>query len=334
MADEQMPPMDDQQPMADDQQQQQQPDQQQPMPDWPQPMAEQPMADQATPDQQQQQQQMQQQQQQQLQQQNQQLLQQEMKLSEKYEQLTQEVTWDRIVDFLRKDRMVSFLATATLDDLENKIISDEKKNSDLEYMNTIINTINQVIANVNNNPKYAEIYCSMFAMSLDNFDQTKAQRDAIDNFVTEIKSYAKQMIDNPPKPNPPSAEDMKNQAAAQELQAKAQLLQVQAQELGVKIQMMQQGVGNPDLQQQQGGAEAGGQDKLEELQMKHEHDMELQQAKIVADQQRSQEKMEADRNLLQMKIEADKQRYEEKIKSDYIDKNVGQAPTEAGYPQI
>jgi hypothetical protein len=290
--------------------------------------ASQPMADQSQGDQSQQQAQ-----QPDLNAQNEQLLQQEMELSEKYEALINEVTWERILKFFREDKMVSLLVTAHLDDLENKIISDEKKNSDLEYMNTIVNLVNQIIANVNSNPKFADIYCSIFSLSLDNFDQTKAQRDAIDEFITQIKKVAENLINNPPQQPPPSPEDMKNQAAAQELQAKAQLLQVQAQELSVKIQLMQQGIGS-DLQQQQGGAGAGDQDKMQELQMKHQHDMELQQAKIQADQSKYQDKMEADRQLLQMKIQADKERYDEKIKADYLEKNINeQTPTDT-YPQV
>jgi hypothetical protein len=63
------------------------------------------------------------------------------------------------------------------------------------------------------------------------------------------------------------------------------------------------------------------QNKLQELQMKHQQDMQLQHAKIQADQQRAQEKMMSDEKLMQMKIQADKERYAEKIKSDYIDDN-------------
>jgi hypothetical protein len=58
--------------------------------------------------------------------------------------------------------------------------------------------------------------------------------------------------------------------------------------------------------------------------MKHQHDLELQQAKIEADNNRTQEKMLADERLMQMKIQADKERYEEKIKSDYVDANVNE----------
>jgi hypothetical protein len=259
--------------------------------------------------------------------QNDQLLQQEMQLTEKYEALINEVTWERIVEFFKKDKLVSFLISATLDDLENKIISDEKKNSDLEYMNTIINTVNQIIANVNNNPKFSEIYCSIFSMSLDNFDQTKAQRDAIDNFISEIRKYAQQMIDNPQPPPPPSPDDQKKMAEAQTEQAKSQLIQAQIQEIMAKIQSMQQGFGQSD--NDQGDYQA----KMQELQIKHQQDMELQQAKIQADQSKYQDKMDADRQLLQMKIQADKERYDEKIKSDYLSKNVVDNSVDNNYPQ-
>jgi hypothetical protein len=66
------------------------------------------------------------------------------------------------------------------------------------------------------------------------------------------------------------------------------------------------------------------QEKIQKLQMKHQQDMELQQAKIEADRNRSQEKMLADERLMQLKIQADKERYEEKIKSDYVDANVNE----------
>ena len=293
---------------------QQQPDQQQPdqqQPDQQQPDMQQPSPqDIAAMQQQQQQQQLQQ-----LQQQNDQLLQQNMKIEEQYEALVNEITWDRIEKFFRQDKLVSFLITATLDDLENKIINDEKKNSDMEYLNTIINLVNQIIANVNNNPQFADIYTSMFSLCIDNFDQTKAQRDSIDNFITDIKKLAKNKVDNPPQPPPPSPEDQKNMAAAQELQAKAQLLQAQIQEIQFKIQQGSQ----PQAPEPQDNSL---QNKMQELQLKHQQDMELQQAKIQADQNRAQEKMTSDEKLMQMKIQADKERYAEKIKADYIDDNV------------
>jgi hypothetical protein len=294
--------------------------------------AAQPMADQSQADQTQQQPD--------LNAQNEQLLQQEMQLSEKYEALMNEVTWERIIKFFREDKFVSFLVTAHLDDLENKIISDEKKNSDLEYMNTIVNLVNQIIANVNNNPKFADIYCSIFSLSLDNFDQTKSQRDAIDEFISQIKNVAENLINNPPQQPPPSPEDQKNQAAAQELQAKAQLIMMQAQELQVKIQMMQEQSSQPSddggLQNNQMMAQQEHSSKMQELQMKHQMDMQIQQAKIAADQAKYQDKMESDRQLLQMKIQADKERYDEKIKADYLNKNINdQTPGNGqGYPPI
>jgi hypothetical protein len=251
--------------------------------------------------------------------QNEQLLQQNMQIEQQYETLINEITWERIVKFLKKDKFVSFLVSATVDDLENKMIVDEKKNSDLEYMNTIINTINQVLANVNNNPKFADIYCSMFSMSLDNFDQTKSQRDAIDNFLTEVKSYAKQLAEKPPQQPQPSPEDMKNQAAAQELQAKAKLLEVQAQEVASKLQGMSQG---NDGQAEVQANEQDAAQRMQEIQLKYQQEMQLQQAKIAADNNRARERMAADKQLLDMKIQADKERYAEKIKADYIAKNV------------
>jgi hypothetical protein len=260
------------------------------------------------------QQQQQQQQLQQLQQQNEQLLQQNMKLDEQYEALINEITWDRIEKFFKQDKLVSFLITATLDDLENKLINDDKKNSDMEYLNTIINLVNQIIQNVNNNPQFVDIYTSMFSLCIDNFDQTKAQRDSIDNFITDLKKFAKDKVDNPPQQQP-SPEDQKNMAAAQELQSKAQLLQAQIQEIQFKIQQDSQAAQAPEPQ---APPDTSMQNKIQELQMKHQQDMELQQAKIQADQNRAQEKMISDEKLMQMKIEADKERYQEKIKSDYI----------------
>jgi hypothetical protein len=256
---------------------------------------------------------------------NQQLLQQEMELSEKYEALMNEVTWERILKFFREDRFVSFLVSAHLDDLENKIISDEKKNSDLEYMNTIVNLVHQILANVNNIPKFSDIYRSIFSLSLDNFDQTKSQRDEIDDFLKNVKDIAQNLINNPQPPPPPSPDDQKKMAEAQESQAKAQLLQAQIQEIQAKIQQMQM-----SMQQPQGQPDTSSQDmqmKMQELQIKHQQDMELQQAKIQADQAKYQEKMNSDRQLLNMKIQADKERYAEKIKADYPDDNVnGAAP--------
>jgi hypothetical protein len=242
-----------------------------------------------------------------LQQQNQQLLQQEMQLNEKYESLMREITWGRIIKTFKKDVLVSFLITATLDDLENKIISDEKKNSDLQYMNTIMGTVNQVLTNVTSNPKFADIYCSVFSMALENFDQTKSQRDSIDSFISDVKKYAQELLNKPQPPPQPTSEDQKNQAAAQELQAKAELLKMQTQEIQSKLQQPQQDDGSNDAQ---------------ELHMKHQFDMELEQAKIAAAQERAQSKIESDEKLMSMKIEADKRRYDEKIKADYLADNI------------
>jgi hypothetical protein len=227
-------------------------------------------------------------------------------LDKRYEDLMTQVTWDKIIEFFRKDNLVSFLVTARLDDLENKIIADEKKNSDLEYMNSIMNLVNQIIANVNSNPKFTDIYSSIFSLSLDNFDQTKAQRDSIDEFIREIKEVGKQMADNPPQQPPPSPDD-------QEKLAKAQLLQAQAREIEMKIQMQQ-------MQMQQGAYPDDKGNRIEEMQLQHQNDMQLQQAKITAEHEKYANKMKSDEQLLQMKIQADKERYEEKMKSDIVDK--------------
>jgi hypothetical protein len=249
--------------------------------------------------------------------QNQQLLQREQQLSQQYQELVDEVTWDKIIKFFREDKLISFLVSAHLDDLENKIISDEKKNSDLEYMNTIVNLVNQIIANINNNPKFADIYCSIFSLSLDNFDQTKSQRDAIDEFIKTIKEEAQSLITNPPPPPPPTPDDQKKMAEAGEVQMKTQYIQARIQELMMKIQMMSQ----PESPQPDSAGQ-NLQSKMSELQLKHQYDMELQQSKILAEQQRYKDQMEADKQLLEMKIQADKERYSEKIKSDYLDDNI------------
>jgi hypothetical protein len=250
--------------------------------------------------------------------QNQQLLQREQQLNQQYQSLMDEVTWDKIIKFFREDKLISFLVSAHLDDLENKIISDEKKNSDLEYMNTIVNLVNQIIANINNNPKFADIYCSIFSLSLDNFDQTKSQRDAIDEFIKTIKEEAQSLITNPPPPPPPTPDDQKKMAEAGEIQMKTQYIQARIQELMTKIQMMSQ----PETPQPDTSGQ-NLQSKMSELQLKHQYDMELQQSKILAEQQRYKDQMEADKQLLEMKIQADKERYSEKIKADYLDDNIG-----------
>jgi hypothetical protein len=245
----------------------------------------------------------------QLQQQNEQLLQQQMSVNEAYEKLMSETTWRKIVNFLQNDKMVSFLISASLDDLENKAISDERNQSDLNYMTTIMGAVNQVIANVNSNPKFAEIYCSLFAMSIDGFDQTKSQRQSIDNFINDLKQQAKELVDNPPQPpqQPPTPEQIKAEAQAKESEAKAQLYQAQVQEIFQKLQTPQ----NPDE------ASSGN-----ELQMKHQQDMQLEQMKIQADNARAQNKIASDEKLMQMKIQADQARYKEKINADYVEKNI------------
>jgi hypothetical protein len=248
---------------------------------------------------------------------NDQLQQQIMQLTEQYEELTNEITWQRIMKFFRKDRLVSFLVAATIDDLENKVMTDEKRSSDMQYMGAMVQNVNQIIANVNQNPTFADIYCALFSMAVETFDQTKSERDDIDKFIKEIKATAKKLIEQPPQQPPPSPQDQKYMAEAAELQAKAQLLQAQAQEIAVKLQMEQ-------AQQQQGqvGDAQSAQAKQQELQVKHQQDMELQQAKIAADQSRAREKMQSDQNLMQMKIEADKERYAEKNKADAM-KTIG-----------
>jgi hypothetical protein len=243
---------------------------------------------------------------------NEELLQREMSLNEQYEDLLDEVTWDKIIEFLRKDDLVSFLVSCRLDDLENKIIQDEKKNSDLEYMNTLMNIVNQIIANVNSNPKFCDMYTSVFSLALDNFDQTKAQRDSIDQFIKDIKKSAQDMINNPPQQPPPSPDDQYKLAQAQELNAKVGLIQAQVQEIYSKIQQPQE----PAAPQQN---QPSIDEELQKMVHKHAFDMELQNAKIKADQLEYQSKMEADRQLLQMKIEADKLRYQEKTASDYAE---------------
>ena len=236
-------------------------------------------------------------------------------VEQKIEQLHAEITWDRIVNFLHKDKLVSFLISCHLDDLENKIIADEKKNSDLEYMNTIIGIVNQIIANVANNPKFCDIYTSIFSLSLDNFDQTKSQRDSIDDFIKQIKTFAEELINKPPSPPPPSPDDQKKMAEAEEIKMKTQLLQAQIAEINAKIQAMQQ-------QSPEDTAAGVPDNKMQEIQLQHQNDMELQQARIQADQSKYQDKMESDRQLLEMKIQADKERYQEKIKSDYLEGNL------------
>jgi hypothetical protein len=259
----------------------------------------------------------------QLQQQNDQLLQQEMSVNEQYEKLTGEITWQKIVDFLQKDKMVSFLISASLDDLENKAISDERNQSDLNYMTTIMGAVNQVIANVNSNPKFAEIYCSLFAMSIDGFDQTKSQRQSIDNFINDLKQQAKELVDNPPQPQapPPTPEQIKAEAQAEESKAKAQLLAAQTDEIRQKLQTPPPPPDNAD-----DGNE------MAQLQMKHEHDMQLEQMKIAADNQRAMHKIESDEKLMQMKIAADDNRYKEKIQSDLVTKqNLSPERTESQF---
>jgi hypothetical protein len=237
-------------------------------------------------------------------------IEQEFDLKQKeYDALTTEITWNRIKKFLRKDKLISFTIACHLDDLENKIIQDEKKNQDMEYMNSIINIINQVIANVANNPKFADIYASIFSLSLDNFEQTKAQRDSIDEFIRQIKEYAERLVETPPKQNP-SADDQKKMAEAKEAEAKTQLIMAQIQEIQAKIQAMGA----------TGQEDANGAAKMQELQIKHQQDMELEQMKIAAKEKEYQEKMASDEKLVQMRIQADKERYSEKLTSDYIDK--------------
>ena len=242
-----------------------------------------------------------QQQVQQAQTQNQQLMKQNYDLSINYQQLRNEVTWDRIIKFFKKDKMVSFLVTAKIDDIEEKIRTDEKKNSDIMYMQTALGAINGLIQSVQQNAQFVDIYTSIFSMAMESFDQTKTQRDDIDKFIDEIKAVAKQIQENPPKPQP-SPMDQKLMAEAAEIQAKAQLIQAQIQEIQAK---MQQPEANNTAQ---------------ELQMKHQHDMELQQAKIQADAQRAQEKIEADKANIAMKIAADKERYQEKVQANAIER--------------
>jgi hypothetical protein len=236
-------------------------------------------------------------------------------LQKDYEALTSEITWDRIIKFFKHDKMLSFTVACHLDDLESKIIADEKKTSDMEYMNSIINIINQVIANVANNPKFADIYASIFSLSLDNFEQTKAQRDSIDEFIRQIKEYAERLVAQPPKQSP-SADDQKKMAEAEEARAKTQLIMAQIQEINAKIQAMQMtGDENGD-----GEKLALQQAKMQELQLKHQQDVELEQLRIAAKEKEYQEKMASDEKLVQMKIQADKERYAEKTTADYIQK--------------
>jgi hypothetical protein len=233
---------------------------------------------------------------------------QHMSLQEQLDNLYNQITWDRIIKFLRKDAAIIYLVSVHLDDLENKIIQDEKKNSDLEYMNASIGLINQVIANVTNNPRFADIYTSIFSLSLDNFDQTKAQRDSIDEFIKDIKQMADQLINQPPAAPQPTPDDQHKMAQAQECQAKAQLLQAQAQEIMSKL-------GTPDNT---------GNQEMSKIQMEHQMDMQLEQAKIAAEREKYQQKMASDRQLLEMKIAADKERYQEKNKSDVLTSTGGQ----------
>jgi hypothetical protein len=233
---------------------------------------------------------------------------QHMSLQEQLDNLYNQITWDRIIKFLRRDANVSYLVSVHLDDLENKIIQDEKKNSDLEYMNASIGLINQVIANVTNNPRFADIYTSIFSLSLDNFDQTKAQRDSIDEFIKDIKQMADQLINQPPAAPQPTPDDQHKMAQAQECQAKAQVLQAQAQEIMSKL-------GTPD--------NTGGQE-MSKMQMERQMDMQLEQAKIAAEREKYQQKMASDRLLLEMKIAADKERSQEKNKSDVLTSTGGQ----------
>ena len=262
----------------------------------------------------------------QLQAQEQQIQQQLQSLDSDYDELTSEITWQRIEEFLKKDKLISFLVMCSVDDLENKLVQDEKKNSDIEFMNLLINSVNQVIANVQSNPKFADIYCSVFSLSLDNFDQTKSQREGIDEFLKDIKEVATNLINNPPQPQvpPPTPDDQKKMAEVGEIQMKTQLLQAQIAEINAKIQSMQQPT-VPSV-----AADAPN-DKLQEIQLQHQNDMELQQAKIQADQSKYKEKMESDRQLLNMKIQADKERYQEKIKADYLDNNLNNPD---GAPQL
>jgi hypothetical protein len=253
----------------------------------------------------------------QLQAQNEQLLQSEMQVGQDYEKLKNEITWQRIIKYMH-NHYVDFLVTVTLDDYEDKLITDEKKQSDINYMQGAMQSVNGLIQSVQSNPQFADMYCSLFSMAMETFDQTKSQRDDIDKFIEEVKAVAKGLQDNPPQQPPPTPQDQVALAQAQELQAKAQLLQAQIQEINAKIQKMQ----TPETPQDDGGAyeeQVKAQAEQSAIAMKHQNDIELQQMKIAADQNRAREKMQSDENLMRLKIEADKERYEEKMKGDYVE---------------
>jgi hypothetical protein len=187
-------------------------------------------------------------------------------------------------------------------------------------MNTVLTGVNELVQSVQSNPQFADMYCSLFSMAMETFDQTKSQRDDIDKFIEEIKAVAKGLQDNPPQPPPPTPQDQVAMAQAAELQAKAQLLQAQIQEIQAKIQKMQtpeapEPVDNSGAYEEQIKAQA----QQSAIASKHQNDMELQQMKIAADQNRAREKMQSDENLMRLKIEADKERYEEKMKGDYVE---------------
>jgi hypothetical protein len=228
----------------------------------------------------------------------------EMDLNTTINNLKNEPTWEKVLDFLKKHKLSQFLldVETDFDSLEeDPQITQER----MQFLDIFIKTVQGAMPMMQQDPSVADLLGGLMSFIFDSFKMGRAQRGKIDEYLYNITEKIK--IDaKKPKQQPPDPNLMKAQAALLEAQAKMQEVQIKAQMEQQKLQVESQKI---QLNAQTSGVE---------MQHNAGHDLQKLQMQLQAQAERAQEKMQTDTNLMQMKIQADDNRYEKKAQADLL----------------
>jgi hypothetical protein len=230
----------------------------------------------------------------QMQQKLQQVQQQELRIHLRLEKLKNEVTWEKVIDYLRNNRLRDFLIDVDTDfeGLEDDPLVIQER---VQFLQLFMNTFVNIKPLMEQDPSICDYLSGLLATTFDCFRVNRQQRgmmeDYLYNMVEEIK--IKSQNAGPPQPGP---DMIKAQAAVMEAQARMLEAQLRGQELQAEMAA-----------------------RKEELYMKAQNENQIQQQKIQADNLRTQGKIQSDSNKAQLNAMVKKAVEDKKVEGNIIE---------------
>jgi hypothetical protein len=230
----------------------------------------------------------------QMQQQLQQLQQQELRIHLRLEKLRNEVTWEKVIDYIRNNRLRDFLVDVDTDfeGLEDDPLVIQER---VQFLQLFMNTFVNIKPLMEQDPSICDYLSGLLATTFDCFRVNRQQRgmmeDYLYNMVEEIK--IKSQNAGPPQPNP---DILKGQAAIMEAQARMMEVQIKSQQLQAEMAA-----------------------RKEELYLRAQNETNIQREKIIADNLRTQGKIQSDSNKANVNAEVKRAIEDKKVEGKIIE---------------